>query len=143
MINYGNALFSTYELVVLLYPESGRANRIYTSNNLPIYDREASLFVSVQKFCEAEVAPEDQERYLKFLDFNTVLQRVEENPKGFVQGYFRMRWGGIPRYWHTVRLSKVPTEAEKTFLLTMQTIQGRGMELLDLISEEHPELLSE
>lgn len=39
MLNYGNSLFSTYELVVVVYPDSGISRRIYTANNLPSYDR--------------------------------------------------------------------------------------------------------
>jgi len=140
MLNYGNALFSTYEVVVLFYPESGIANRIYTAKNLPIYDRETSLAMSVNKFTEAEVATVDQERYLRFLDFSTLFTRVKESPKGFVQGFFRMRWSGDEKNWHAVRFSRVPS-SEKAYLLTIQMIQGTGIEILDMISREHPEML--
>jgi len=141
MLNYGNALFSTYEVVVLLYPESGIANRIYTANNLPIYDRESSLTMSVKRFTEAEVASVDQERYMRFMDFSTLFTRVKESPKGFVQGFFRMRWSGDEKNWHAVRFSRVPSSEEKTYLLTIQMIQGTGIDILDMISREHPEML--
>ena len=141
MLSYGNSLFSTYELVVLLYPDKSLANRIYTTNNLPVYDREASLDMSVKKFCEKEVSPVDQERYLRFLNFSTVLDKVENSSDGFVQGFFRMRWGGDQNVWHIARLSKVVSPSERVFILTIQRMHGKGIEVLDLISKEHPELL--
>ena len=85
--SYGNALFSTYELVVLIYPESDISTRIYTSENLPTYDREGSLEKSVKKFCQTEVHPMDQARYLEFLDFASIPRRIEASAKRFIQGF--------------------------------------------------------
>lgn len=141
MLSYGNALFSTYEVVVLLYPESGIANRVYSASNLPTYDREDTLKESLQRFCKAEVLEQDQERYMKFLDFDTVFQRVDESEKGYVQGIFRMSWGGTTNNWHSVRLTRVPTSAEKAYLLTIQKMADQALDAIDLIIKEHPELV--
>lgn len=141
LMTYSNSLFSTYELVVLMYPESGVANRIYTSNNLPEYDKEANIRMSLKKFCENEVDPEDQERYLKFLDFSTVSERVGSDPRGFIQGVFRMRWSGTERKWHIVRFSRVPTSSENSYILTMQSVPSNCKQVLDMAIENHPELL--
>ena len=141
LMTYSNSLFSTYELVVLMYPESMIANRIYTSNNLPEYDREENLQMSLKKFCENEVDPEDQERYMKFLDFKTVAERVGPDPHGFIQGLFRMRWSGNDTKWHLVRFSRVATSSEDSYLLTMQTIPEDSEAFLNLINEKSPELL--
>ena len=141
LMTYSNSLFSTYELVVLMYPESGVANRIYTSNNLPEYDKEANIRMSLKKFCENEVDPEDQERYLKFLDFSTVSERVGSDPRGFIQGVFRMRWSGTERKWHIVRFSRVSTSSENSYILTMQALPAAASLVLDMAIENHPELL--
>ena len=141
MLSYGNALFSTYEVVVLFYPESGIANRVYSASNLPTYDREDTLKESLQRFCKAEVLEQDQERYMKFLDFDTVFRRVDESEKGYVQGIFRMSWGGTMNNWHSVRLTRVPTTAEKAYLLTIQKMADQALAAIDLIIKEHPELV--
>lgn len=141
MLSYGNALFSTYELAVLIYPKSNIANRIYASQNLPVYDREGSLDMNMRKFCEAEVDSADQKRYMRFLDFSTLVQRIENNPKGFVQDYFRLNWGGSEGTWHTVRVSDVPSFGEKTLILTIQSVQGNGSKILETINKEHSGLL--
>ena len=140
MLNYGNALFSTYELVVLLYPDENLANRIYSARNLPTYDREATLNRTVQRFVEAQVDPIDQKRYLEFLNFDDLEKRISETPLGIIQGMFRLNWGQETSAWHTVRLTRLPSSTEKTFILTIQTIHGNGMHILDLSVKEHPEL---
>ena len=142
IMNYGNALFSTYELVVLLYPESGVANRIYNAQHLPVYDQEVSLSDSVRKFCEAQVAPVDQARYLKFMDMSTMKERIDKSKKGFVQGFFRMRWDKDECTWYTARVTRVPFE-ETTYILTVQTIQGTGENFLELIDRNHSDLLEQ
>lgn len=141
MLNYGSALFSTFEIAVLIFPESNRASRIYTSTSLPVYERETSITGSVEKFCEGEVLPVDQQRYLRFMDFKTVKERIESSPKKFIQGFFRMRWGDGCNNWYTARLTQVTTFTETTYMLTFQSVQCEGKCLLDVVAAEHPELL--
>lgn len=140
MLYYSNTLFTTYELVVLFYPGSNSANRIYNSQNLPIYDREETLHEGLSKFCKAQVDPIDQERYMKFLDFTTLGERLNKSPKGFIQDFFRMKWGDGGT-WYTARVSNVSASEETTYILTIQSIQGNGEKFVDLISRDHSELL--
>lgn len=141
MLNYGSALFSTHELVVLIFPDSNRSARLYTAIDLPIYDHEDSITGSVEKFCEAEVEPVDQSRYLQFMNFNTMKKRIEASPKKFIQNYFRMRWGEESHNWHTARVTEITTYSETAYLLTIQSVQGNGKHMLDVVANEHPELL--
>ncbi|MBO7452620.1 MAG: EAL domain-containing protein [Clostridiales bacterium] len=141
MISYSNSLFSTYDVVVLVYPERGIANRLYTSNSLPQYDKEVNLQMSIRKFTEAEVCVEDQERYLKFLDPDSMVKRIESSPRGFIQDIFRMCLKDDEKSWNIVRLSKVPSMAEKTYILTIQKTNYKCANILETISREHPELL--
>ena len=141
MLNYSSALLSTYELVVLFYLESNTVKRIYTANKMPEYDREQSIEESLQKFCEAEVEPIDQKRYLRFLDLKTMTERVEASPKKFIQSIFRMRWVNARSKWYTVRITQIPTFSEKVHMLTIQNIQGNVSQWLDMVVSEHPELI--
>ena len=141
MLNYGSALFSTYELAVLIFPESNKATRIHAANSLPVYDHESSITGSVEKFCKAEVESTDQSRYLQFMDFSTMKERIEANPKKFIQGFFRMRWGNDVNNWHIARITQISTYAEKAYLLTFQSVQGIGKQVLDIVYAEHPDIL--
>ena len=141
MLNYSSALFSTYEIAVLIYPDRNMANRIFTARNLPEFDKEKTLELIVRKFVEAQVDPVDQERYLKFLDFSIAEERTGKNPRGFTQGLFRLHWGNEPSTWHTVRLTRLPLDEERAYILTIQTIHGGGMKFLEIAALEHPDLL--
>lgn len=141
MLNFSSALLTTYDLVVLIFPDSNKSTRLYTSNKLPIYDREGSITGSVEKFCEREVDPADQRRYLQFMNFQTMEKRLEVSPQKFIQSYFRMRWGNDSENWHTARVTQIPKYPERTYLLTIQSIQGNGNKLLNTIAKEHPDLL--
>ena len=141
MLENSSALFTTYELVVLIYPESRKAKRIYTANSIPAYDREESIEKSVIRFCENEVDPADQERYLRFMDFNTMPERLRNSPKQFIQAIFRMRLEREQSQWYTARITQVPMTAETVFMLTIQSIQGYLNRWLDAVIEEHPEML--
>lgn len=149
MLNYGNSLFSTYELVVVIYPDSGISSRIYTANNLPTYDRAGSLAKSVRRFCESEVMPVDQARYLRFMDFETMARRIEASPKGFIQSSFRLCWddrdGGCGDSdvgpWYTARVSRIPASAERAYLLTIQSHPANEARHLVVIARDHPEIL--
>ncbi|MCR5527621.1 MAG: EAL domain-containing protein [Saccharofermentans sp.] len=139
MLSYGNALFSTYELVVMFYPDCNTANRIYTTHNLPVYDREATIHISLRKFCEAEVAPMDQERYMRFLDFDTLKDRIKAGKRGFISGFFRMCWGQERYNWYVARVTLLPSAGEFAIMLTIQALQQEESDCVDRLSHEHPE----
>lgn len=139
MINYSSALFSTYEIAVLIYPEKDTSKRIYASRNLPQYDQEKTIKLIFKKFVEAHVEPVDQARYLSFVDFSTIEDRMSGH--GFIQGVFRLHWGNDPSIWHTVRLTRLPIDSEKAYILTIQTIHGNGMRFIDASAQARPELL--
>ena len=141
MLNYGSALFSTYELVVLFYPDRNVVSRLYTANDLPIYDQEGSIEGSLAKFCQAEIDPADQERYMQFLNFKTMTARIDASPKNFIQGVFRTRWESASGKWYTARVTQIPTISEKAYLLTFQNIQGDVNRWLDMFVREHPGML--
>ena len=142
VMNYAGALFTTYDLAVLIYPEKNKASRLHTANNLPVYDREPSIQNSVLKFCETEVEPVDQKRYLQFLEFRSLPARIENSASNFIQGFFRMRWTNHPNNWRTARVTQVPAFDELTYLLTFQTVPDVVTDWLDRTAAEHPELLS-
>ena len=143
MLNYSSALFSTYELVVLIFPERRAATRLYTSYDLPVYDKEPSLDESIVKFCQAEIYAADQERYMEFLNLKTLGERIEASENNSIQGFFRTRWnqnaGAEQGRWYTARVTNIPNPSERAFILTFQSIRGDFSDWVDLIIKEHPE----
>jgi hypothetical protein len=142
MLNSSSALLSTYELVVMFFPRRKKAKRIHTANNLPEYDKEASLQKSLKSFCESEIDPVDQDRYLRFLDFDTLEERIGSSPRLFIQSIFRMRLGKDRTGWYSARVTQIKTLSETAFMLTVQNIQDNMNHWIDILIDEHPEMLN-
>lgn len=141
MLNSSSALLSTYDLVVMFYPDRKKAKRVYTRNNLPEYDREDSLQKSLQSFCEREIDPVDKERYLRFLDFETLEERIGSSPRRFIQSVFRMRLVKEKTGWYSARVTQINTLSEPAYMLTVQNIQDNMNYWIDTFAGEHPEVL--
>lgn len=141
LLNSSSALLTTYDLVVLFYPERKAAKRVFTANSMAEYDQEESFEISLRKFCTEQVDPVDQERYLQFMNFSTMEERVGESPKHFIQSLFRMRLGQGTTGWYSARLTQVPSRPEKVFMLTVQNVQANLQKWMNLIVEEYPDML--
>lgn len=142
MLQYGNALFATYELVTLIYPDRQASSRIFAADLIPSYGRADTLEESIRRFCEAEIIPDDQERYLQFFDLRTLKERIGVSPRGFIQNVFRMKRKAGGSLWRTIRISRVPSSRETAFIYTIQTLHSGEMQILEVITRQHPELLN-
>ena len=142
MLSSSSALLSTYELVVLFFPDRKKAKRIHTANNLPEYDKEDSLQKCLQRFCETQIDPVDRERYLRFLDFDTLEERVTGTPRRFIQSIFRMRLEKDRPGWYSVRVTQIKSLSEVAYMLTVQNIQDNMNHWIDILIDEHPEMLN-
>ncbi|MCR5293975.1 MAG: EAL domain-containing protein [Lachnospiraceae bacterium] len=145
MLQYGNALFSTYEIVTLVYPRLGASTRIYAADFIPSYDnvKAKTLKESIEKFCEAEIVPEDRERYLRFFNLETLGERIGSCPGGFIQDAFRLnRIKSAKGKWRNIRISRVPSDEEVVYIYTIQVVQEKEELMLDLMAKEHPEVLN-
>ena len=141
MLDNSSALFTTYEMVVVVYPESKTAKRIFTANNVPSYGSERSIGKIAIRFCENHVDPGDQERYLRFMDFDTMAERLRNNPRQFIQGIFRMHLETDQSSWYSVRVTEISGFSETSYIYTIQSVQDELNQWLDLLVEQHPELL--
>ena len=143
MLDNSSALLSTYELVVMIYPESKRAKRIFAASHLPSYEHEESIEKIFMKFSKDYVDPLDQERYLKFTNMETMPERIRNSSPKFIQAVFRMRLGTENNSWYSVRITESLASSEKVYLLTIQNVQQELNHWLDLFAEEHPGMLCE
>ena len=135
MLRYGNALFNTYELATAIYPDSDSSERIYSRESIQSYASRGQLRDSFRRFCRKEILPEDQDRYLRFCDLDTMEKRLE---KGFIQGWFRLR---STREWRTIRISQIPSDKEKTYLYTIQKLPDEEKGILETFVRINDEVM--
>ena len=133
MLRFGSALFNTYELVTVIYPEKDSSERIYSRENIPSYASAGRLRDSFRRFCENEVHPDDRKRYFELCNLDTLEERMEQ---GFVQGNFRLVSSGK---WRAIRISRIPSDTEHTFLYTIQALHDQEEDILNTFVREHPD----
>ena len=129
---YGNALFSTCELVSVIYPDRDSSERIYSRESILSYASVGKLRESFQRFCSSEIHPDDQERYRRFSDLDSLDERLES---GFIQSFFRMTSSAV---WRSIRISRMPSDKERVYLYTIQALPDQEMRNLDTFVREHP-----
>ena len=132
MLQYGNALFSTCELVSVIYPDRDSSERIYSRESILSYASVGKLRESFQRFCSSEIHPDDQERYRRFSDLDSLDERLES---GFIQSFFRMTSSAV---WRSIRISRMPSDKERVYLYTIQALPDQEMRNLDTFVREHP-----
>ena len=132
MLQYGNALFSTCELVSVIYPDRDSSERIYSRESILSYASVGKLRESFQRFCSSEIHPDDQARYRRFSDLDSLDERLES---GFIQSFFRMTSSAV---WRSIRISRMPSDKERVYLYTIQALPDQEMRNLDTFVREHP-----
>lgn len=143
MLDNSSALFSTYDLVVMIYPESKKAKRIHTASSIPTYEHEETIEKSIMKFCENQVDPADRGRYLQFMNMEMMTERIRNSSRQYIQGVFRMMLGKETSSWYSLRVTDVPSSPETVYILTIQSVQEDMNRWLDIMVEKRPELLQE
>ncbi|MBR1855185.1 MAG: EAL domain-containing protein [Lachnospiraceae bacterium] len=90
LAEYANDLFSLYEEIEVIDLNTGYSQNIYMAtqylqeyNKLPVAEE-------LRMFAEQQLYPEDKERFLTFMDLNTVEQRLNESPAPFISAPFRI-----------------------------------------------------
>ena len=118
VLKYSQSLYATYDLVTEITPEKDSAVQIFSNAGFSKVYGTVSLRKGVSEFAATEVHPEDQERYLRFFDLDTLKDRVD----GYIQQVFSVRSGSGYKK-KNIRISKLENGK---YLYTIQSIENRG-----------------
>jgi hypothetical protein len=75
------------------------------------------------------------------MNFGTMPERLRNNPKQFIEGFFRMHLENDQNNWYLVRVTQVSGFSEKAYIYTIQSMQDHLNYWLDTFITEHPEAL--
>jgi EAL domain-containing protein (putative c-di-GMP-specific phosphodiesterase class I) len=135
IMRYSGALFATYEMAIIIHPKENYSERIFSRMGIQSYATMGGLRETVAIFIRNEVDERDQERYWSFLDLDTLEERVAR--EGFIQSFFRMKANGE---WKSIRISKIPSDAEPMYLYTIQSILKEENDRMNEYLLDHPDL---
>jgi len=139
-MKYGHSLFATYELVNIIHPDKDRAVQIYSNAGFDKIYGTDSLRQGIREFSEKQVHPDDRKRYLKFFDIDSIEERTDNSDRKFIQQPFRIIDPEKGYVWKNIRISKIPSSSESSYMYTIQTIASDTSLLAETILSEHPEL---
>ncbi len=123
---YSQTLYSTYEFVMMLYPESDYAHRIYSSFGMNHITGEYRLSEGIRYVAERYIHPEDRERYIRFMT-DSPERRMTESTQNFIAQPFRLKFTCGEFKWVIIRLTKAYTVSEPKFLLTIQKLDSEAV----------------
>ena len=88
---YLRSLAMVYDGVVAVHLKEGYIERVLSNGSFEMFEqRYTGLTQSFHLFAQTFIAPEDRERYLAFIDMDTLAERIRESGKGFISDQFRI-----------------------------------------------------
>lgn len=122
---YCEMLYSTYDFVMMLYPATNTTHIIYSSIGTDEDVADPVLDIGLLDYANNFVYEADRERYLHFLNIDTFEARMNELEVPFIQAPFRIKWINDTYRWVNVRLTRVHSNSEPKYILTMQSLDKR------------------
>ncbi|MCR5624402.1 MAG: EAL domain-containing protein [Lachnospiraceae bacterium] len=121
-------LYSQFELVNLISPDKDSAMQIYSNASFKKVYGQTGLATGIKEFTASEVFADDRERYIEFMDFDTIEDRYKEQETHFLTEPFRLRdkKGGFR--WKLVTLLKMSSDNDRQYLYEIQQIDKNKYE---------------
>ena len=90
MTAHGNDLFSMYEEIELIDLNTGYSRNIYmATQNRNDYNRKP-VKEEILDFAREQIYPEDRERFIEFMDLDTIEERLDNSSTPFISSPFRI-----------------------------------------------------
>lgn len=138
---FGRSLFYNFERVVMLYPDRDNTKLIYANVGFQKAYGTVSLRRGTQEFAQAEVHENDKERYLDFMDLDTLYERIIAEDCAFVQQPFRLRMPDGKYRWRLVRITRIPTTDDTNcYMYSIQRMTAVDTKLVEEEISRDPEM---
>lgn len=144
ILRASQSLFSTYEHVTLIYPEEDMSKRIYSIAGFDKDYSKVPLRRGFINFCNDNIYPDDQKRYMQFVDMETLEDRLSKHDNIFVQKLFRVKVEDDYR-WRTIRITRIPGPISEptSFIYTIQKVSNHDSGSYGLLLNEHPDIFDD
>ena len=134
MQEFSQVVYSTYEIVMMMYPEEDRIHKIYSSSGFKNLFNSESINFGLKYFMENYIHKNDQARFRDFFISEKYSERMDEEGMPFIEEPFRMLSVNNTYRWIFVRVTRAFAAAEPKYLLTVQSV---NRSLVDLLSDRY------
>ncbi|MBQ9519667.1 MAG: EAL domain-containing protein [Firmicutes bacterium] len=138
---FSHALFYNFERVTMIYPDSDSMKLIYANATFQKVYGTVSLRRGTVEFANAEVHDDDRERYLDFMEIDTLSERIFADGGIFIQQPFRLRTLEGGYRWRLVRVTKIPmTDGTNCYMYSIQRMVPVDIDVIEKEIAENPEM---
>ena len=130
MQEFSQAVYSTYEIVMMLYPEENRIHKIYSSSGFENLFNSESISMGIRYFMENYIHEKDWERFKEFFKSEKFIERMDAEGTTFVGDSFRLLSVNNTYRWINFRVTRAFAASEPKYLLTVQSVNRKASEML-------------
>ena len=130
MLESLSVLYTIYDHVDIIHLDEGFTEPVFSAIGWHT-QYEVPLFEDVGKaFAEREIYPIDRERYIAFMDHDSMIERIANSGEKFITGFFRTRQKGGDYAWRLFALVHMLDRPGNQVLLCVRSTHGENDALL-------------
>ena len=137
MSNLLSAVYSIYDLVDIIHLDERFIEPVFDNirpeGRLDILDFDSV----VNYFANTGVYVDDRQRYLEFMDHDTMVERLANCGEGYLIGFFRLRQSGGNYAWHLFSLMYLADQPGNQVMLCIRRTHWQSDEVLHAAFGKH------
>ncbi len=128
-----------YEMVLQINPSTNKATPLLGgyAYGMEEYVNNTDLRFRMARFAEEIVVPEDRNRFEKFLELDTLRERIENEKRGFLEHIYRIKQPDGSYQWRIIAIMMIPGTGGKEYLFCIKSTSDSAMATLKEIFGSH------
>ena len=136
MIDALSVMYTIYEHVDIIHLDEGFTEPVFSATDYHLqYDPEKFDNVG-EVFAEAEIYPADRERYVAFMDHDTMIDRICESGDKFIVEFFRARQRGGDYAWKMFALIHLVEKDDRQVMLCIRSTHWANDGVFQFVYDE-------
>jgi diguanylate cyclase (GGDEF)-like protein len=115
-----DVMYTIYEHVDLIHLDDDYAEPIFGAVGLHTNSGVQSFNESIKRFADGVIYPRDRERYLDFMNPDTMVQRIKQSGENFISGFFRVRQQGGDYAWKVFGLIRLVNQPGNQIMICIR-----------------------
>ena len=130
MLDAVSAMYTIYEHIDILHLDEDYSEPVFGNAGYHVPYGAPTIANMVQEFAKAEVYPADRERFIAYLECDTIIERIQQGGETFLADFFRMRHKGGDYAWKIVLLIHMADQPGNQVMISFRSTHWENDGLL-------------
>lgn len=130
-------IYSIYEHVDILHLDEGFSEPVFSNAGYRIQYEMQEFDDVTEAFADAEIYPSDRERYIDFMDHDTMVERIQSSGDRYLTSFFRTRDKGGDYVWKLFALIHLHERPGRQVMLCIRATHSMNDGVLQNIYGSH------